>query len=278
MGILAGAIGLVWLMEHWKIVVGVIIGLIILIAMIRSAKRSTAQQRAQQAAAAANPQPVAPAKPEPAPEPKKPRFINPPKYQAGMCLMYFYPDVEFIVPPEMEEAAKAVPPLKQLGLRFEDDGEGVLITYEGKDIGRMRENRLVKMVGDFNREDRDILAASCEWTEKPLFSIGFYESLDALQARWKNADTYKEFTLTGNGNAEMQDYLNCIDPGEEISLDYDPEKEKTAVSAGGLPIGYCSAAMETYVDEHHGIRGRILKITESDSGKMGVRVMLIADD
>ena len=277
MGIIGGLIGAVWLVENWKIVVGVIVGLIVLIAMIRSAKRSAAQQRAQQAAAAvASPAPAP--KPEPAPEPAKPRFITPPKYQAGLCLLYFYPDVEFDIPPEMEAAAKAVPPLKQLGLRFEDGGEGVLITYEGKDIGRMRENRLVKMVHDFNREDRDILAASCEWTDKPMFSLGFYESLDALQARWKNADTYKEFTLTGNGNAEMQDYLNCIDPGEEVSLDYDPEKEKTAVSAGGLPIGYCSAAMETYVDEHHGIKGRILKITESDSGKLGVRVMLIADD
>ena len=194
-----------------------------------------------------------------------------------MCLTYFYPDVEFIVPPAYESTARSVPPLKQITLTADGETEDIYLSYEGNTFGRMRENRLRKMVRDFDRDGRSVLAASCAWTDKPMFSLGFYESLDTIRDRWKNDEDYKEFTLSGNTNEEMQGNIACVEAGYSVSFEYDYEKEKHVASADGWQIGYCPAAAETYLEEHRDIEARILSITEKDSGKYSVRVMVVPE-
>lgn len=283
---IAVAIAVAWIKDHWILVACVLVALILIIRR-RSFRRRQAMQAAynamleqKQAAAKAAASAADAAAPAPVPsvEPPKPakfQHINPPEAQDGMCLVYFYPDVQFIMPPMYERVARSVPPLKKISLIADDETEDIYLSYEGQTFGRMRENRLRNMIRDFNREGRGMLAASCGWTDTPMFSLAFYESLDSIREKWQNDEDYKEFTLAGNTNEEMQGNIACVEAGYSVSFEYDYEKEKHVASADGWTIGYCPAAAETYLEEHGDVEARILSITEKDSGKYAVRVMVV---
>ena len=277
---IALTIAVTWVVEHWKICAAVLVALILVIRARRKARYQKAIETIN-AAQQSKPRPATPSTPSPsapkpsAPQPTaKPEFIKPPKAQNRMCLTYFYPDVEFIVPPAYESTARSVPPLKQITLTADGETEDIYLSYEGNTFGRMRENRLRKMVRDFDRDGRSVLAASCAWTDKPMFSLGFYESLDTIRDRWKNDEDYKEFTLTGNSNAEMQENIGLVDEGDPVEFVYDYEKDKHAAYADGFEVGYCPASAEEYLNEHDDVEARILSITEKDNGKYSVKVMV----
>lgn len=282
---IAVAIAVAWIKDHWILVACILVALILLIRG-RSARRRQAMQAAynamleqKQAAAKAAASAAAAAAPAPAPSAEPPKsaksqHIDPPEVQGRLCLVYFYPEVEFIVPPVYEQTARRIPPLKQITLSTDDETEDIYLSYEGETFGRMRDNRLRGMIVEFNEDGYGVLAASCVWTDKPVFSLAFYESLDSIRDKWKIDDDYKEFNLTGNTNEDMQSAIGFASEGDPIHFMSDFENGKYLALVGGSEIGYCPASMNDYFDEHENIRARVLSITEKENGKYAVRVMV----
>lgn len=241
-----------------------------------SLRQATRQQIANDAAAQQRAAQPAPTPAQPVDEDAAFEF---PDAIQGYCLAYSYYDVGFIVPPMCESDAKAVPPCKKLSLSMDDDTKDVYIEYDGRSIGRMYPNKLRDMVFDFHAMDgASIIAVSAKWSDKPIFSLGFYLALSTLEARWQNNPTFKKCTLVGNGNDDMQSNIGISEIGNSVEFDEDFETGKTLASCIGGDIGYLPASMSDYMSEHSEIEARILSIEENENGKYSVKVMMIAKD
>lgn len=199
---------------------------------------------------------------------------EPEEAQHGFVLAYSYPDVEFDCPdPAMLARARTVPPHKQLALQYTDDGEGVEICYDSAVIGVMRPNKLRDMAMEFNTDDKASLPVSRAWQDAPMFSLFFYVSVEELARRWQRRGDFKKYTLTGSGSAEMQDNIDFLQIGESVSIDYDYDRGKYLVSAIG-DIGYLPAGAEEFYTEHGSVEARVYAVTEKDSGKKSVSIMI----
>lgn len=205
------------------------------------------------------------------------RPIDPPKAQNGYSLSYFYPDVAFNVPPEYEEAARAVPPHEKLSLSYGDNDDEILLSYNGSCIGSMYNNRLRQMVHDYARDDdHDMLAASCYWTDKPIFSLAFYLSADYIESMWEDREGFKKTTLIGNSNAEMQDNIELLVVGDPISISWDSDSERYAAFDRSSCIGFLPSKLDDYA-EANTLDARVIAINEKENGKKAVQIMMIPD-
>lgn len=212
---------------------------------------------------------------------KKP--FTPPDALNGFVLTHSYPDVGIFVPDEMMEAAKTVPLHKQLTFYFDPDNaydpDTVGISYEGKHIGYMNKGKLRDWITETaDDDDQEALGVSVYWDETPIIGLYFYLSAARYAERMKKRDGFKKITLAGNSGAEMQDNILLCHPGESVDIDYDPDRERyVAVSSGG-EIGLFPASAEDYLTNHTSFEARIFEITERDSGKMAVSLMIAPGD
>lgn len=187
MGFIGTIMGLAWIHDHWKLVVGIIVAIIVIRAMIRSSRRNSAikaQQLAAQQAREAQERSEEEASIRV--EEKLKRLREETAGQApdapdGYTLAYSYPDVEFYCPDDMKDAARTVQPNRQLRLVEETDNpydsKAVKIYMRDTPIGYMYKNRLRDMVYDFAADDdRDFCAMSTSWTDKPKISLYFYRA------------------------------------------------------------------------------------------------------
>jgi len=207
-----------------------------------------------------------------------PKPFSPPFAQKGFTLAYSYEDVELDSTDEQVARAKIVPPKTQLTPQYTQDGKGIEICYGGHPIGTMRSNKLLDMALEFAADDRkDLLAVSLPFAGAPRFALYLYLSVDELARRWKSKPSFKKCTLVGNSNEDMQSTIGLCEAGEKVAIEWDSFKEKYLASSGG-DIGYLPASMSDYMDAHKKPDARILSITEKDSGKYAVTIMMIAED
>ena len=301
-GIIIIGLAVHFLTEYWKIVAAVVVCLLLIIFIISSRRRralkrqaaaqaeaeqikrerarreaAEAERRAQEARA--EQARLAREQEEKAEREKAQQAMtepfSPPEAQQGFVLVYSYDDVAFEYSDELMAKARAVPPHKQLTIQFLDDDENIGIYYQGELIGRMLPGKLRDMAGEFGEaEEKEALVVSQPWTDKPVLSLYLYLHVDELARRWVRNPSFKKCTLTGNTNENMQASIDLAEPGETVSIDFDYDKEKYLVSAHG-DIGYLPANMDEYMSEHPNVEARILSITEKDSGKSSVTVMMI---
>lgn len=197
MGFIGTVISLVWIREHWKLLLGIIIGIILLHSAIKTAKHSraiadqqrAAQQReesrklAEEAARRRAEMDIDRAREEIRRAESNAPY-QPPATWGPYVLAYSYPDVDIFCPDEMKASAQAVEPNQQLRLVEETDNpydaKAVKIFSGDTPIGYMYKNRLRDMVYDFAADkERDFLAVSTKWTDKPQIGLYFYRLDDS---------------------------------------------------------------------------------------------------
>ena len=208
---------------------------------------------------------------------KKP--FEAPDAQSGYVLTHSYPDVGFYVPDALMAAAKAVPPRKQLVLYFDSDNEydpdAVGVKYEGQPIGYLNKGKLRDWVTETaDDDDQYALPVSAYWEEKPTLGLYFYLSAAAYADRMKKREGFKKYTLSGNSGEEMQDNIFFCSAGEQIDIEYDPDRERYAASVNGMEIGFFPSSAEDYLSSYTAFEARIFQITERDNGKYAVSIMI----
>ena len=205
---------------------------------------------------------------------------DPPSAQGGFVLAYSYTDVEFNCPEELKYEAQKVPPRKQITLHVSDDptDKDVELWYEEVKLGTMKDNKLRDMVLEFAFEEKkEVLPATRYWTDKPIFSLFFYLSVDEFFDRWKKNPTFKKIRLVSNTNEEMQSNIALCHVGSLLTLEYDYDKDKYLVS-DGWDIGYLPNSADDYITEYSDIEARIFELSETNSGKTAVTIAMVAKD
>lgn len=206
-----------------------------------------------------------------------------PEFMRGCCLAYSYREVGFYAPDELYSAAKSVPPYKQLRLAFEPDNpfdaEAVAIYCEADKIGYMNKGKLRDMLKDFACDDeKEFLAVSRYWEDKPAFDLFFYRSARAALDLLSRRPNMKEYSLTANKNEDTQDNISLCQVGEPIDVIFDPESERYDAEVNGLFIGRFPASASKYLEKYGRFDMMVSEIDEDDeTGKYSVRVMLAPD-
>lgn len=187
-------------------------------------------------------------------------------------LKYQYTDVKIggVNIPECNEAAYNVNIGDRLELRKEptEANPNAVAVYSknGERVGYLPENRLQDMVSDFQATKCPIVAIA---ETKPLKSmkLGFYQV-----PKPKDTSKYETYRLTGNGNEDMQGNILNSSVDENISAEYDWDKEKFLVTdQWGLELGYLKSDTMRKDDTYE---GRILEINEDENGKYKVKVAI----
>lgn len=205
--------------------------------------------------------------------------FDPPATRNGLALAYSYTDVGIYVPDDMMDAAKAVPPRMQLSFAPEPDnqydGDALLVMYRDQPIGYMYKGKLrdwVVEVGD--DEEQDVIAVSTPWKDNPIIELYFYQSRRQRALRLTKRDDFRKYTLSGNGGDDMQLAILRSKPGQDITIDYDPDIERYVALNGSVPIGLFPATAEDYLASYTDFDACILGITPRDGGRLAVSVVV----
>lgn len=206
---------------------------------------------------------------------------NPPAEMNGQLLYRSYPDVEYFVPEYYYARASAVPPHQTLALSpdpsNEHDSGAIGIYYDSRLVGYMYKNRLRDMAVDFMTDSsRSLMAVSMVWKDnKPTMGLFFYRDASYVLNAMARRDDAREFTLTGNRSADMQDTISFCAVGEEIAIEYDQERERYSAEVGSGSIGLFPVSAVAYLEKYGSFEARISELEEDeDTGKYTVTVIL----
>lgn len=197
----------------------------------------------------------------------------------GFCLAHTYSAVNFYSPDDCKKAAAAVPPREQLTMKYEPDNpydrDAIAIYHKDVKIGYMYKGKLRDMLNDYAKADNlDFLAVSRFWVDKPMYDLFFYQKLPTFKRRMRKRPDFKECTLTGNKNEDMQESIDCCEAGEMVTVWPDFDKDRFEATCHGLDIGYFPKSLNDYLEEHTELDARISSISEDDHGKYTVSVMM----
>ncbi len=215
---IASLLELFVLVKYWPwFLAGFVIFVIIL---VRASNRRTRQQAVQQQPAPA-PTPAqqpTPA-PQPAPAPAVDRYVEPPKYQHGLCLTYQYREVGFYVPDSMIITASHVPAGQQLTLAYvehPEDPDAIAVLYKGNEIGYLYRGKIRDMVRDYaERDDRDMLLISRKWHDKPALDLYMYQTADDAVAWMRRRPGCVEASLRVHSDAPTPEVGEPVTVEEE---------------------------------------------------------------
>lgn len=201
----------------------------------------------------------------------------------GFILTHSYPDVGFFVPDGLMEAAKSIPPHKQLTFFFDPenphDKDAVGIEYKDTHIGYMYKGRLRDWIVETNGDDtQEVLGVSCQWDEKPTLGLYFYLSAEAYAKRMTKRPNYHQYTLTRNASDEIQCNIGISSVGERLDVEFDPDAERYVASSSMGYIGAFPTSADDFLSTHGGYEARILEISERETGKYAVKVMVAPDE
>lgn len=138
-----------------------------------------------------------------------------------------------------------------------------------------KSSRLYDMFNDFADRGEHV-SIKIDENHPGYFKLGFYKIVSNRKDRTKNLNS-KTFSLTGTKNNEIQSTISYADVGEELSYDYDYEKDKYFVEASAGTIGYIPKNKEELVENSDNIEMYIDEINENDEGIYSVKVELFYD-
>ena len=208
---------------------------------------------------------------------KKP--FQAPDTMSGYVLTHSYPDVGIYVPDALMAAAKAIPPHKQLTLFFDPDNQhdsdAIGVKYNEQLIGYLYKNKLRDWVAETDADnDQCVLPVSVYWDTKPVLGLYFYRSAASYAQQMKNRDGFKKYTLGGNSGEEMQFNISSCTAGEQVYIEYDPDRERYVAMVDGHEIGLFPFSAEDYLASYTDFEARILDITERENRKQVVSIMI----
>ena len=176
-------------------------------------------------------QPYAPPAAAPAPDPAPPartKKANLPRTADGCVIAYRYDDVSFDV---IRTGAAYASNGKPVDLRAE--GDDVILSQEGHDIGSMQDTRIRGMVHDWNKSGDPVRAALVAYPFRGstgVFAIAFYR--DELAHYRKNKSAF-----TARIGAPDESLLHEDSVGIPLEVYRDAERERYVLTADGLDAG-----------------------------------------
>lgn len=157
----------------------------------------------------------------------------------------------------------------------EYDKNAIAVVVNDTKIGYVYKGTIQSMINNYIMKNFQVLAYVSEIEpDKDLVKmyIGFYSEVGSKDK------IIKKFNLIANSNEEMQNNIELCSVGDEISIDYDYEKEKfSACDDAGLEIGYMPKVFDVYAEENGdtSFSGFIDNIYENDNDKYVVTVCII---
>lgn len=139
-----------------------------------------------------------------------------------------------------------------------------------------KSSNLYDMFNDFKDRGEFVLIKVDE-KFSGCFKLGFYKKVSNKKHRIKNKQS-KIFTLTGTRNSDIQSAISYADVGDELSYDFDYEKDKYYVEASFDKIGYIPKSQEELIENADDIEMYIDDITENDNGIYSVKVEMYYND
>ena len=266
-------------------IIAIVVGTIIIAKAIHSQKVAAEQERQAAAQKAASPQQTAPMSTESqksvlphstAPQtlanpPQQLKHINYSDVRGNFRKTYYYENVRIFSPDEIDLHQfnlGNVLTLKQEPTNPYDD-RAVMLLYNRQKLGYLYRNKLQEMANDYlERDDSMVMARIYDISlehHTVWIDICFYR----IAPREKRPGT-KEYRLTGNRNAEMQEALCFLDITDPVTYSWDFEKEKYIAFSRSGDIGYFPASAEPFLEKKAPVE--IAEITEDDEGRYGVIV------
>lgn len=137
-------------------------------------------------------------------------------------------------------------------LEFEKKTDKIHVVCEDTEIGYLKSGKITDMVRDWlDRGDplRAFLTAYDTDDATGEFIIVFYR--DALKHAKRRGVAHKEYKLTGNKSAAIQEECYLASVGDRCEIEYDYDKEKYAVRDETYTLfGYLPAAGQKFYEEH----------------------------
>ena len=207
------------------------------------------------------------------PEVKAPLVHLPilPKNIGGVTIAYQYQEVDIAMTSEVVNDFSVFRPGDIISFIPEPtntyDSKAIQLWSNNQLLGYVYRGKIQDMLNDFLRFGEPVhgLIFSIQPEEKKItFSVGFYRS-----ARPKSyGKMLASGRLIANSGQDAQDNISICDEGDEVSIDYDYDKERYEVSCIDY-IGCLPKKLEQYADTATFI---IDEISENDSGKQYVVV------
>lgn len=170
-----------------------------------------------------------------------------PKVIDGATVAYQYEEVVFAL-----DCAEDPDPYMAKELHFENDADKIRVAHESVQIGFLKPGKITDMVRDWlNRGDpiRAFLTGYNIDESTGYFIIVFYR--DALKHAKRRGAAVKEYKLTGNKSAAVQDECYYASVNDRCTIEYDYDKEKYAVHDETYSLyGYLPAAGAKFFEEH----------------------------
>lgn len=192
----------------------------------------------------------------------------------GHVIAYRYSDVGIYVPKDSTFDVDGFIPGALLTL-FHDkendhDQNAIGLRLNKRLVGYLYRGKLQDMANDWISKDlpmRAVLTKTDRENSRADVTLAFYDLSDNKKYLRRYPDA-KEYRLTNNANAEMQDNLLLCAKGEECDIRYDVDRERYLVCAG-LDIGYLPASAEKLVDQYgeDGCRVFIADLFTNENGK-----------
>lgn len=186
-------------------------------------------------------------------------------------LKYHYEDV-FIVGTKHHTIPEKLTAGAELYIEIESDNEfdsnAVLISAYIDDskynLGYISKNsNLHDMANDYIKE-KGIVLAELSDVEKMTMNIAFFKEIKDVIAN--NVKPVTKFTVTSKA-----DYICCLSIGDEVSTDYDFEKDKYLIDYDE-ELGYVPKSKEEYVDS--GYRFIVTDIRDTGSFKTKIEISI----
>lgn len=173
----------------------------------------------------------------------------------GHVIAYRYTEVGIYVPKDATFDAEGFVPGALLTLfhdkENEHDPNAIGLRLNKRLVGYLYRGKLQDMVNDWISKDlpmRAVLTKTERENNCAETTLAFYDLSDFKKLLRRYPDA-KEYRLTYNANAEMQDNLLLCTKGEECEISYDVDREKYLVSSG-LEIGYLPSSAGKLVDQY----------------------------
>lgn len=213
-------------------------------------------------------------------------FPTPIPQELGWEVKYNYKDVKMALP-KMEYFKEKLNS-SQITLQMYQDkkneyDENAVMLADGLDsVGYLYKGKIQDMANDWiDRDDKIYVGVSKIDIEKEevFLTLAFYKSIEETLMLYKKSATLVRTSIKQEFE-DRQENISYLEEGDFVDIDiYTTEFENAVVtdSSGGELGELPTALSEKMREDNYDYIGKVIALTENDSGKYGVKIMIFRE-
>lgn len=125
---------------------------------------------------------------------------------------------------------------------------GTVANVLNQTVGMIENKKIRDMIGDYYDRGDIITARVLSIDDLIHLNIGFYRDF-GMEDYLRQGKAHEVYELTGNRKSSVQESIESCDVGDEISIEYDDDKEKYYAECSGDFIGFFPKSANSKLDD-----------------------------